>query len=131
GMGGGGAVRLRSTEEAPELDDYARAVTGPVRKDRTLRGATVYVEPGRGLVGRAGVALYRVVGTKRVPDVRTFVAVDGGMGDNIRPSLYGAEYTALLVGRANAAAAERVAIAGKYCESGDLLIRDIALPTAE
>ncbi len=130
GMGGGVAVRLRSTEEAPELDDYARAVTQPVRKDRALRGATVYVEPGRGLVGRAAVALYRVVGTKRVPDVRTFVAVDGGMGDNIRPALYGAEYTAVLAARANESETEEVTVAGRYCESGDVLIRSVRLPTA-
>ena len=130
GMGGGVAVRLRASEEAPELDDYARAVTQPVRKDRALRGATIYVEPGRGLVGRAAVALYRVVGTKRVPEVRTFVAVDGGMGDNIRPALYGAEYTAVLAARAGEKAAEEVTIAGRYCESGDVLIRSVRLPTA-
>ncbi|OLC10565.1 MAG: diaminopimelate decarboxylase [Chloroflexi bacterium 13_1_40CM_67_9] len=130
GMGGGVAVRLRSTEEAPDLDDYARAVTGPVRKDRALRGATVYVEPGRGLVGRAAVALYRVVGTKRVPGVRTFVAVDGGMGDNIRPALYGAEYSAVLAARASEKPTEGVTVAGRYCESGDVLIRSVFLPTA-
>ncbi len=130
GMGGGVAVKLRTTEEAPELDDYARAVTEPVRKDRALRGATIYVEPGRGLVGRAAVALYRVVGTKRVPDVRTFVAVDGGMGDNIRPALYGAEYSAVLAARANEQGTEEVTVAGRYCESGDVLIRSVRLPTA-
>jgi len=131
GMGGGVAVRLRSTEEAPELDDYARAVTQPVRKDRALRDATVYVEPGRGLVGRAAVALYRVVGTKHVPGVRTFVAVDGGMGDNIRPALYGAEYSAVLAARATERATEEVTVAGRYCESGDVLIRSVRLPTAQ
>ena len=130
GMGGGVAVRLRATEEAPDLDDYARAVTQPVRKDRALRGATIYVEPGRGLVGRAAVALYRVVGTKRVPGVRTFVAVDGGMGDNIRPALYGAEYTAVLAARAGEQPSEEVTVAGRYCESGDVLIRSVRLPTA-
>jgi diaminopimelate decarboxylase len=129
GMGGGVAVRLRSTEEAPELADYARAVTQPVRKDRALRGATVYVEPGRGLVGRAGVALYRVVGTRRVTGVRSYVAVDGGMGDNIRPALYGAEYTAVLAARANEGDTEEVSVAGRYCESGDVLIRSVRLPT--
>ena len=130
GMGGGVAVRLRATEEAPELEDYARAVTQPVRKDPALRGATIYVEPGRGLVGRAAVALYRVVGTKRVPGVRTFVAVDGGMGDNIRPALYDAEYSAVLPARAGEKPAEEVTIAGRYCESGDVLIRSVRLPTA-
>jgi len=129
-MGGGVAVRLRASEEAPELDDYARAVTQPVRKDRALRAATIYVEPGRGIVGRAAVALYRVVGTKRVPQVRTFVAVDGGMGDNIRPALYGAEYSAVLAARATEEPAEEVAVAGRYCESGDVLIRSVRLPTA-
>jgi diaminopimelate decarboxylase len=130
GMGGGVAVRLRATEEAPDLDDYARAVTQPVRKDRALRAATIYVEPGRGLVGRAAVALYRVVGTKRVPDVRTFVAVDGGMGDNIRPALYGADYSAVLAARASEKPSEDVTIAGRYCESGDILIRSVRLPAA-
>jgi len=91
---------------------------------------TIYVEPGRGLVGRAAVALYRVVGTKRVPDVRTFVAVDGGMGDNIRPALYDAEYTAVLAARAIEKATEEVTVAGRYCESGDVLIRSVRLPTA-
>jgi diaminopimelate decarboxylase len=130
GMGGGVAVRLRATEQAPDLDDYARAVTQPVRKDRALRAATIYVEPGRGLVGRAAVALYRVVGTKRVPDVRTFVAVDGGMGDNIRPALYGADYSAVLAARASEKPSEDVTIAGRYCESGDILIRSVRLPAA-
>ena len=130
GMGGGVAVRLRATEEAPDLAEYARAVTQPVRKDRAMKGATIYVEPGRGLVGRAAVGLYRVVGTKRVPEVRTFVAVDGGMGDNIRPALYGAEYTAVLAARAGEVPVEEVAIAGRYCESGDVLIRSVRLPEA-
>src|SRR5438093_6856834 len=79
GMGGGLAVPLRSEERVPVHGEYARALAEPVRAERALAGATIYVEPGRGLVARAGVALYRVVGTKRVPGVRTFVAVDGGM----------------------------------------------------
>src|SRR5437667_8824298 len=88
GMGGGVAVRLRATDEAPDLDDYARAVAQPVRKDRLLKGATIYVEPGRGLVGRAAVALYRVVGPKRVQDVRMIVPVGGGQGDDVRTALH-------------------------------------------
>jgi diaminopimelate decarboxylase len=100
-----------------------------VRAAGDLR-ATIYLEPGRSLVGRSGIALYRVVGTKRVAGVRTFVSVDGGMGDNIRPALYGATYTAVLADRATAPPDEEVAVAGAYCESGDLLIRSVALPTA-
>ena len=130
-VGGGLAIPLRSGDPVLDLEAYAREVSGPIRSDERLRKATLYLEPGRSLVGRAGVAVYRVVGTKRVAGVRTFVSVDGGMGDNIRPALYGAAYTAVLADRAAAAPAEHVAIAGKYCESGDLLIRDVALPTAE
>lgn len=127
-MGGGLAVPLRPKERMVALDDYARALAEPVRKDRAFARATIYVEPGRGLVGRAAVALYRVVGTKDVPGVRSFVAVDGGMGDNIRPALYGAEYTAVAAARVNARANGDVAIVGKYCESGDVLIRSVRLP---
>jgi len=130
-MGGGLAVPLRSGEEVVGLADYARALAEPVRKEGgALRGATIYVEPGRGIVGRAAVALYRVIGTKRVEGLRPFIAVDGGMGDNIRPALYGAEYTAAIAGRANVSATEDVAVAGKFCESGDVLIRSVKLPSA-
>ena len=131
GVGGGLAIPLRSADLVLDLAAYARAISEPIRSDAALAKATIYVEPGRSLVGRAGVALYRVVGTKRVTGVRTFVSVDGGMGDNIRPALYDAAYTAVLAGRATAAPTEHVAIAGKFCESGDLLVRDIALPVAE
>jgi diaminopimelate decarboxylase len=131
GVGGGLAIPLRSGDPVLDLDAYARAVSEPIRSDPDLAKVTLYLEPGRSLVGRAGVALYRVVGTKRVAGVRTFVSVDGGMGDNIRPALYDAAYTAILADRATAAPAEHVAIAGKYCESGDLLIRDVALPSPE
>ncbi|MGH2500435.1 MAG: diaminopimelate decarboxylase family protein, partial [Candidatus Limnocylindria bacterium] len=129
GVGGGLGIALRPEDETLDLTAYAAAVAGPIRAEPSLAKATIYVEPGRSLVGRAGVALYTVVGTKRVAGVRTFVAVDGGMGDNIRPALYGAEYTALVADRAAAPPQERVAVAGRYCESGDLLIRDVALPT--
>ncbi len=129
GLGGGLKIPQRPDDRVLALEEYASAVGPAVRAASDLH-ATIYLEPGRSLVGRAGVALYRVVGTKRVSGVRTFVSVDGGMGDNIRPTLYGAAYTALLADRASAPAAEEVAVAGSYCESGDLLIRSVALPTA-
>jgi diaminopimelate decarboxylase len=130
-VGGGLGIPLRPGDPVLDLAAYARAVSEPIRSDESLRKAILYLEPGRWLVGRAGVALYRVVGTKRVAGVRTFVSVDGGMGDNIRPALYDAAYTATLGERADRAPTEHVAVAGKYCESGDLLIRDVALPTPE
>lgn len=128
-VGGGLGVPLGPNERTLSLDAYAASVSGPIRDAADLR-ATLYLEPGRSLVGRAGVALYRVVGTKRVPGVRTFVSVDGGMGDNIRPALYGATYTAVIADRPLSPPDEDVAVAGKYCESGDLLIRSVSLPSA-
>ncbi|MSQ37726.1 MAG: diaminopimelate decarboxylase [Chloroflexi bacterium] len=130
GVGGGLGVPLRQGDQTLAIGSYVGAVIGPLREDPLTARATVFLEPGRSLVSRAGVALYRVTGTKRVPGVITYVAVDGGMGDNIRPSLYGARYTAVLAERAADPAEETIAVAGKYCESGDVLIREVALPRA-
>jgi len=129
GVGGGLKIPLRPDDHVLAATEHAAAIGPAIREADDLR-ATIYVEPGRALVGRAGVALYRVVGTKRIRGVRTFVSVDGGMGDNIRPALYGARYTALLAERPTAPPEEEVAVAGKYCESGDVLIPHVALPTA-
>lgn len=128
GLGGGLKIPVTPADRVLALSEYAAAVGPAVRAADDLR-ATIYLEPGRSLVGRSGVALYRVVGTKRVPGVRTFVSVDGGMGDNIRPALYGATYTAVVADRATAPAEEEVAVAGSYCESGDMLIKAVSLPT--
>ncbi len=131
GVGGGLGIPLRADDPVLELPAYAAAVGEPIRTEPALAKATIHVEPGRSLVGAAGVALYRVVGTRRVAGIRTFVAVDGGMGDNIRPALYGARYSALVADRALAAPQEEVAVAGKYCESGDLLIEQVRLPSPQ
>ncbi|MGC4107516.1 MAG: diaminopimelate decarboxylase [Thermomicrobiales bacterium] len=88
----------------------------------------VTIEPGRAIVGPAGVTLYTVGGEKRLPGIRTYVSVDGGMADNIRPALYDARYSAAIANRDGGAERETVTIAGKYCESGDLLIEGIELP---
>jgi len=85
---------------------------------------TLIIEPGRSITGPAGVAVYTVGAIKQIPGVRTFVSVDGGMGDNIRPALYGSTYVAVTADRATADADITVTIAGKYCESGDVLVRD-------
>ena len=87
----------------------------------------ILVEPGRSLVGNGGVTLYRVGTVKEVPGVRTYVAVDGGMSDNLRPMLYGSRYEALIADRATAPAETPATVAGKHCESGDILIRDAML----
>ncbi len=103
-------------------------VAGCDRRD--LPYPELILEPGRSLVARAGVALYTVGGRKVIPGVRTYVSVDGGLADNPRPALYRAKYTALLANRANEAATETVAIAGPFCESGDVLIEAVDLPVA-
>ncbi len=93
-----------------------------------LSAPRLVVEPGRALVGRAGIALYTAGSRKELPEVRTYVAVDGGMADNIRPAMYGSRYEVLSAERPAAAAEETVTIVGKYCESGDYLVRDAPLP---
>jgi diaminopimelate decarboxylase len=88
----------------------------------------LFVEPGRSLVTRAGVALYTVGARKSIEGLRTWVSVDGGMADNIRPAIYDAKYEAVVVNRAEEEPVETVTVAGKYCESGDILIKDAHLP---
>jgi diaminopimelate decarboxylase len=86
------------------------------------------VEPGRAISARAGVTLYEVCGVKTQPGGRTFVAVDGGMSDNPRVSLYGAKYTVALANRHSLAPKQRVTVAGRHCEAGDEIARDVELP---
>lgn len=132
---GGGLAIAHTAGEAGEeaaLDDLVATIAAATREGVTrhdLPQPRLVVEPGRSIVGPAGVALYTVGAIKDIPGVRRYVSVDGGMADNIRPALYGAEYTARVANRAgDTRETERVTIAGKYCESGDILIRDIALP---
>jgi diaminopimelate decarboxylase len=157
--GGGLAVPYRSGDPAPVIEDYTRALAkSVVAQCERLRLPLprLVIEPGRSLIARSIVALYSVVAIKRVPGVRTFVAVDGGMGDNIRPALYDARYTAMRadpvthtaspvthesslaphessasVHESSLTTHERVTIVGRYCESGDVLLRDVELPPLE
>jgi diaminopimelate decarboxylase len=87
----------------------------------------ILVEPGRSLVGNAGITAYRVGTVKEIPEVRTYVAVDGGMSDNLRPMLYGAHYEAVIADRAGEAPETLATVAGMHCESGDVLVRDAEL----
>ncbi|MEO5633592.1 diaminopimelate decarboxylase [Gaiella sp.] len=130
-LGGGFGIRHNTDEHAP---DAATLAAGAVETAQTafreagLPTPEIWLEPGRSLVGTAGVTLYRVGAVKRLPE-RTWVAVDGGMSDNPRPQLYEAVYTAVSATRADERAGEHVSIAGMHCESGDVLIDDVALPT--
>ncbi len=129
--GGGFPIQYTVDTPPPPLAAYATAVTGAVKEGCRRLGFALprlAIEPGRAIVGRAGVALYTVGAIKDIPGVRTYVSVDGGMGDNIRPAIYGSRYEAVVANRVEAEEREKVTIAGKYCESGDVLIKDIELP---
>ena len=121
-IGGGLGVRYTREEHVPEIADFV-----PPLVARLPAGVQVVLEPGRSLVGRAGVTLYRVGVVKESGGV-SYVAIDGGMSDNPRPQLYGARFEALLAERADELADGVFRIAGKHCESGDVLIDAIALP---
>ncbi|RMF01508.1 MAG: diaminopimelate decarboxylase [Chloroflexi bacterium] len=114
----------------PFVAGLVQAVENGCRR-RNLPLPRLILEPGRSVVAQAGVALYTVGARKEIAGVRTYVAVDGGLADNPRPALYGAKYSALLANRAAEAAVETVAVAGPFCESGDILIQEVALPRAQ
>ncbi len=120
-VGGGFGIPYLPSDEPPNITEYARTITSAVRA-RFGPQATILVEPGRWLVGNAGLTLYRVGTVKEIPGVRTYVAVDGGMSDNIRPMLYGAEYTARVADRFAAEPTDEVRVVGMHCESGDVII---------
>ena len=129
--GGGFAVTYTCDRPSPAVAQYAEAVAGALRATCERQGLPlpeVHLEPGRAIVARAGVALYRVGAGKEIPGGRRYVAVDGGMADNIRPALYGARYTAVAASRLDEAVTETVRVAGRFCESGDVLIDEVRLP---
>lgn len=127
--GGGGGVRYVTSDDGLEITRLVQAIVDAVVNALpSERRPNLILEPGRSLIAQAGVALYKVGTIKTVPDIRKYVSVDGGMADNIRPALYQAEYTAVIANRSPEGPSELVTIAGRYCESGDILISDILLP---
>jgi diaminopimelate decarboxylase len=134
-MGGGHAVPYVAGDAEFDLAEFAariRRVIGAECASHRLPAPCLVIEPGRAIVNRAMVTLYRVVAVKRVAGVRTFVAVDGGMSDNPRPALYGARYSVRAVrpasGSAASGPAEAVTVVGRHCEAGDVLAMDVPLP---
>ncbi|HWC13334.1 MAG TPA: diaminopimelate decarboxylase [Actinomycetota bacterium] len=130
-VGGGLGIAHTRDELTPDPAEAVARVRAAVEKSFSSRNLDIpelYVEPGRSIVGPAAVTLYRVGTVKKIPGVRTYVSVDGGMSDNIRPALYGARYEAFLANRMDAPEGPRVTVAGKHCESGDVLIKDVHLP---
>ena len=124
--GGGLGIAYERGEQPPSVGALVEAIAGAL-SDADPPPA-VSIEPGRSIVGRAGVALYTTGARKTIEGLRRYVSVDGGMADNIRPALYGARYTALAATRLREPATQTVTVAGRYCESGDILVRDALLP---
>lgn len=130
-LGGGFGIRYTEDDEPLHATEYVEKIIEAVKENAARYGfdiPEIWIEPGRSLVGDAGTTLYTVGSQKEVPGVRQYVAVDGGMNDNIRPALYQAKYEAATANRIGEAHDQTVSIAGKCCESGDMLIWDIDLP---
>ena len=130
-LGGGLGVRHVIEEPSFSIEEFVGGLVGELRRAwhlQQLPEPKLALEPGRSLVSRAGVTLYTVGGVKRASAATTYVTVDGGMSDNPRPAMYNARYTALLASRAEAEPDGAFAVAGKHCESGDVLIERVELP---
>ncbi|MDQ6660205.1 MAG: diaminopimelate decarboxylase, partial [Chloroflexota bacterium] len=131
--GGGWAIDTPDTPFIPPVEMLAKALQTSMEQEMSSPGIApstprLIIEPGRSIIARAGVTIYRIGGQKRTPGGITYLFVDGGMGDNIRPALYGATYTAFAVEHAFTSLEGPVSLAGRYCESGDILIEHVNLP---
>jgi diaminopimelate decarboxylase len=125
-VGGGLGIAYTAKDRPASIDDYVETKVRAVQEafDPVPR---IMIEPGRSLVGNAGITVYRIGTVKEIPGVRTYVSVDGGMSDNMRPMLYGSRYEAVIPDRPEADATKLATVAGMHCESGDILIRDVSL----
>ncbi|MGG0174993.1 diaminopimelate decarboxylase [Gottfriedia acidiceleris] len=133
-VGGGFGIRYTSEDEPLAVAIHIEKITTIIKQqceELDYKLPELWLEPGRSIVGEAGTTLYTIGSTKTLPSIRKYVSVDGGMTDNIRPALYGSKYEAMLANRANDENKEVVSIAGKCCESGDMLIWDCNLPVVQ
>lgn len=133
-VGGGLGIMYTNQDDPPEIETWVKIIADAVKancKELGLKEPRVLTEPGRSIVGPAGITVYKVGNIKDIPGIRKYIAVDGGMADNTRPIMYQAVYTAQVNGKDPNKNTELVTIAGKYCESGDVLIRDIKLPQTQ
>jgi len=130
--GGGFGVHYVVNSPPPPLSAFAEAITSTIKQEcrrLNLGLPALAIEPGRSVVARSGVALYTAGSIKEIPGIRTYVSIDGGMADNIRPALYGALLEAVVANRMNARIAGKVSVCGKFCESSDILIKDVEMPS--
>ena len=130
-LGGGFGIRYTAQDDTLTAQTFISQIVQTVKKYAQaghLKMPAIWIEPGRSIVGEAGYNLYTIGARKEVPGLLPYVAVDGGMGDNIRPALYQAQYEAVLAEKPHAEPVETVRLAGRYCESGDIIINKLALP---
>ena len=131
---GGGFGVTYVDEERPPFSYFIDPMMEKIIKyaeEKNIKVPNVVIEPGRSIAAEAGITLYRIGSIKDIAGVRKYVSVDGGMTDNIRPALYQAEYTGLIANKAEEEKNDTVTVCGKCCESGDILIKDLAIPYAE
>ena len=130
-LGGGFGIKYVENDAPRTIDDYISILCGAIKNAAQAAGCPLprlVIEPGRSIVASTGITVYRVSSVKNIPDIRNYALIDGGMGDNPRYILYGSEYEALLPDRPEAAKTTRYTIGGRYCESGDYVIKDIMMP---
>lgn len=133
-IGGGLGICYTEADDPPSIEEWVKAAAQAVEKACQAQGLALpklIVEPGRSLIGAAGVTAYQVGGRKEIPELRTYLAIDGGMSDNPRPITYQSVYRVVLANKMSAPCTETVTLAGKHCESGDILVKEAQLPTAE
>lgn len=133
-IGGGLGVKYTEKDVPPSIYEIGELIINKIdeaTKKYSIEPPTIILEPGRSIISTAGVTLYTVGSTKQVPMGTKYVAVDGGMADNPRPSMYQAEYTTEIANKKETEKTEKVTIAGRYCESGDILIKHVILPKLE
>ena len=130
-IGGGLGVKYNDNDVPPSTYEIADVIINKLNEcinKYSIEPPVLFLEPGRSIISTSGVTLYTVGSSKQVPKGKKYVAIDGGMADNARPSMYGAEYSAEIVNKSTDREEENVTIAGRFCESGDILIKDIILP---
>ncbi len=133
-IGGGYGIKYTQKDKPKSLSYFMDPVMNRIEefcKENDIKRPQVIIEPGRWIIGEAGMTLYTVGSIKEIPSIRTYVSVDGGMTDNIRPALYQAEYDAVIANKALKPKTQNVTICGKCCETGDVIIRDIDIPDVE
>jgi len=133
-IGGGLGVKYTEEDAPPSVFEIGKLIANALEKNLrkyAISAPTLYIEPGRSIISTSGVTLYTVGSSKQVPNGSKYFAVDGGMSDNPRPSMYQAQYTAQVANKPTEDNSQKVTISGRFCESGDILIKDVNLPELE